>query len=226
MKTSESDIVFDYRALRLLVGLIALILPVIVVLIASTPLSSISASYYTEARDVFVGALFIIGALLLAYNGHTSMEKWVSKGAALAAVFAAIFPTTCDLCEANIKSVIHYIAAVILFSTIAYFCLGPFRKNTKGQRGKKGRRARIYLVCGWIIVGCMLGAGIAEVVLPPATRNALAITFLAELIALWAFALAWIVAGKVIPALVDEDERLKLSMEWRTKRAEPRSTAY
>ena len=72
----------------------------------------------------------------------------------------------------------------------------------------------------------MLGAGIAEVVLPPATRNALAITFLAELIALWAFALAWIVAGKVIPALVDEDERLKLSMEWRTKRAEPRSTAY
>ena len=36
MKTSESDIVFDYRALRLLVGLIALILPVIVVLVAST----------------------------------------------------------------------------------------------------------------------------------------------------------------------------------------------
>ena len=67
----------------------------------------------------------------------------------------------------------------------------------------------------------MLGAGVAEVALPPETRKALAITFLAELIALWAFALAWIVAGKVIPALVDEDERLKLSLAWRAKGVEP-----
>lgn len=137
MKTSDSDAVFDYRALRLLVGLIALILPVIVVLIASTSLSSISASYYTEARDVFVGALFIIGALLLAYNGHTSMEKWVSKGAAFASVFAAIFPTTCDLCEANIKSVIHYVAAVILFRRLRISAWDLFERTRKVKGGRK-----------------------------------------------------------------------------------------
>jgi hypothetical protein len=211
--------------LRLLVGLVALALPVVVMLVSSTPLASISASYYTEARDVFVGALFIIGALLLAYNGHTSVEKWVSKGAALAAVGAAIFPTTCDLCEADLKSGIHYAAAVILFSTIAYFCLGPFRKNTKGQKGKKGRRAAIYLACGLVIVGCMAGAGIAEVTLSAATRKAWAVVFVAELVALWAFALAWIVAGKVIPALADRDERLDLSLNLRAKGAEPRTTA-
>jgi hypothetical protein len=32
--------------------------------------SSISASYHTKVRDIFVGALFVIGALLPAYNGH------------------------------------------------------------------------------------------------------------------------------------------------------------
>jgi hypothetical protein len=226
MKTSDSNFVFDYRALRLLVGLVALALPMVVELLSSTPLASISASYYTESRDVFVGSLFIVGALLWAYNGHTSVEKWVSNGAALAAVIAAIFPTTCEVCEADPKSSLHYAAAVVLFSTIAYFCLGPFRKNTKGQNGKKGRRARVYLVCGWIILGCMLGAGIAEFTLTAAARKAWAITFVAELVALWAFAVAWIVAGKVIPPLVDEDEMLKPAWKWRTKSAEPHSTAF
>ncbi len=203
--------VFDYRALRLLVGIVAFALPVVVRLIASVPISSISASYHTDARDVFVGSLFVIGALLCAYNGHTPLQKWVSKGASLAAIIAAIFPTSCVLCEPGMKSVIHYVAAVVLFSTIAYFCLGPFRKNTKGQKGKKGRRATIYLVCGLIILGCMLGAGITEFTMSEATRKALAITFIAEFVAMWAFGIAWIVAGKAIPLLVDEDDRLVLS---------------
>ena len=210
---SEQKPVFDYRALRLLVGLVAFALPVVVIFISSTPLSSVSASYYTEARDVFVGSLFVIGALLLAYNGHTPPEKWVSKGASLAAIIAAIFPTSCNLCGADIKSFIHYVAAVILFSTIAYFCLGPFRKNTKGQKGKKGKRAIVYLVCGWIIIGCMLGVGATQFTMSVATRKALAITFVAEFVALWAFGVAWIVAGKVIPPLVDKDEMLKLSLK-------------
>jgi len=210
---SEQQPVFDYRALRLLVGLVAFALPVAARLISAIRLSSVSASYYTDARDVFVGSLFVIGALLIAYNGHTPPEKWVSKGAALAAIIAALFPTTCDECAADIKSTIHTVAAVILFSTIAYFCLGPFRTNTKGKKGKKGRRAAVYLVCGWIIIGCMLGAGAAQITMSDATRKTLAITFVAEFVALWAFGVAWIVAGKVIPPLVDEDERLKLSLK-------------
>lgn len=212
MTTSESrhKPVFDYRTLRLLAGLVAFALPVVAWLISSTPLSSISASYHTEARDVFVGSLFVIGALLWAYNGHTPREKCVSKGASLAAIIVAIFPTSCDFCASDIKSVIHYVAAVVLFSTIVYFCLGPFRKNTRGQEGKKGRRATIYLVCGLIILGCMLGAGVTEFTMSAATRKALAITFVAEFVALWAFGVAWIVSGKVIPPLVDKDDMLIL----------------
>jgi len=208
--TRQQNSVFDYRALRLMVGLVAFALPVVARLLSSRPISSISASYYTEARDAFVGELFVIGALMWAYNGHTDMEKWVSKIASIAAIIVAIFPTTCDLCESDLKSTIHYGAAIVLFSTIAYFCLGPFRKNTKGRKGKKGRRATIYLVCGWIILGCMLGAGSAKLILPVELQKSWAVTFVAEFAALWAFGVAWIVAGKVIPPLVDDDDRFVL----------------
>jgi hypothetical protein len=213
MTTSESEEqkpVFDYRALRLLVGLVAFALPFVVMLISSTPLSSISASYHTKARDVFVGLIFVIGALLWAYNGHTLQEKWVSKAGALAAICVAIFPTSCDLCESDTKATIHYGAAVILFSILAYFCLGPFRKKKEAETVKTRRRNMIYLICGLTIVVCMLGAGVTEFAISAATRKALSVTFVAEVVMLFAFGIAWIVAGKVISPLVDERDRLKL----------------
>ncbi len=209
---TENAPVFDYRALRFIVGLVAFALPMVVMIISSTPLQSISGSYHTEARDMFVGAMFMIGGLLVGYNGHTRQEKWSANVAAIASMIAAIFPTACNTCNGDTNSSIHYAAAIVLFSAIAYFCLAPFRKNTKGQQGKKGRRATIYLVCGWIIIGCMVAVGVAKLVLPAATEQALAVTFIAEFVALWAFGVAWIVSGKVIPALVDEEDRLNISL--------------
>lgn len=216
MKTSEPDrnLVFDYRALRALVGIVAFALPLVACTISSTPLTSISASYHTEARDSFVGLLFFIGAFLFAYNGHTTTEKWVSKGASLAAVLAAVFPTSCDTCESDIISTTHYAAAIVLFGTIAYFCVGPFRKRALDKKTMEGRRrATIYTVCGSIILGCMVGIGASEFVVPTETRKSLTITYYGELVALWAFGVAWFTAGKVLPPLVEEGKRLKLSFK-------------
>ena len=64
-------------------GLFALSLPFAASLISSSPLTSISASYHTEARDAFVGILCVVAAFLLAYNGHSPLEGRVSKTAAL-----------------------------------------------------------------------------------------------------------------------------------------------
>jgi len=210
MATQNATTVFDYRALRLLVGCVALALPFIVSLISSSPLSSISASYYTEARDAFVGMLFVVSAFLWAYNGHSAKEAWASKVAALAAIVVALFPTSCDHCETNLKSIIHYGAAVTLFAMLQYFCFGPFRKNTKGQAGKKGRRSRIYFICGTIMLGCMLSAGVTEMTMSTETIITFKITYWAEAIALGAFGVAWIVAGKYFRPLVDPDEALHL----------------
>lgn len=71
---NPSGAVFDYRTLRLLTGLIALCLPFLVSLRASPELSSISASYYTEARDLFVGMIFVVAAFMWAYQGHSKRQ--------------------------------------------------------------------------------------------------------------------------------------------------------
>ncbi len=191
-------------------GLFALSLPFAASLISSSPLTSISASYHTEARDAFVGILCVVAAFLLAYNGHSPLEGRVSKTAALAAICVAFLPTSCDECGTTTTSIAHYVAAALLFSGLAFFCLVPFRRNTKRVAGKKGRRGKVYFLCGWIMVGCMLGMVVAKLILPSETTDELRLTYWAEAIALGAFGVAWIVAGKYLPFLVDDDEALKV----------------
>jgi len=213
--------VFDYRTLRLLIGLIAFLLPIVAELLATADIPSISASYYTEARDAFVGMLFIVGAFLWAYNGHSSPQKYSSKVAGIAACFIAIFPTACHLCgtenppsscvscETTLVSIVHYISAGILFGVLAFFCLGPFRKNTKGKSGNKGRRAKIYFICGVLMLACIAVAAAANWLLDEAQVKVLRITYWAEFVAMMAFGIAWFTAGKWI-LFVDKEDAVKL----------------
>ena len=210
MGTNKRSEVFDYRALRLLVGLIAFLLPFIVSILSTNSLSSISASYYSNARDAFVGMMFIVGSFLWAYNGHTINEAIASKGASLASILVALFPTACDLCKTDLAARIHYTAAAILFAILAYFCLVPFRKNTKGKGGKKSLRSGIYLMCGIIMIACMVVIFIANSVMAKDIVTQLRLTYWGETISLAAFGFAWIIAGKYIPFFVDKEEKLHL----------------
>lgn len=210
MKNDEKGKVFDYRALRLLMGLIAFALPFVVSCISSNSLSSISASYHTEARDAFVGMLFVVGAFLWAYNGHTLPQAYASKLAALAAVLVAICPTACNGCESDIISKIHYISAAALFIILAFFCFGPFRENTKGKGGKKGLRSKIYFICGCIIGACIVVLFISNLILSEETMKTSRITYWGEAAALVAFGFAWIIAGKYLRPFVDEKDALRL----------------
>lgn len=200
--------VFDYRLLRLIMGLIALCLPLVVDMLSSSELASISASYFTEARDVFVGLLFVVGAMLLAYRGHNPAEAWGSNLAAVAAIGVALFPTAEFPGQGSWISTVHYVSAILLFSILAWFCFGPFRVRTKGRDGKRGRRARVYFMCGCTIVGAMVGLLVAKLTLASDVVIRYEMTYWAEFLALWAFGIAWITAGKVLPFLVSTDEAL------------------
>ncbi len=217
MTESESDqnILFDYRALRLLLGSIMFALPLLVIWISSTPLPSISASYYTEARDVFVGSLFIVAALLAAYNGRTIHEEVISNIGAVAAICVALSPTSCDGCPNDTKAIVHYAAAVVLFSVTVYFCFVPFQRKKPDELAKRSIRKIIYWVCGSLIIVSMVSIGAAEFALSEVTMKSLAVTFWGEFLALWAFGVAWIVASKVLPFIVDEDERYRPSFKLR-----------
>jgi hypothetical protein len=236
---------FDQLKLRLWVGVIAFLLPILTPLVAFTPLTSISASYYTNARDIFVGVLFVIGTLLWAYNGRSSetpdeqeeskirsivrkilrVDRKGEQGVVttlggLAAIAAALYPTACNTCTTNPRSVIHYFSAFILFATTVYICLFVFRykaiakakkKEIEGISGtKQKRRAGFYLGCGLGIIVCMAGAGGAQLVLPAAAEAAWGSTFVAEAVALWLFATAWMVASRYFPWFADDDERPRL----------------
>jgi len=248
MDTQKQDgdkyLVFDYKALRLMVGLIAFSLPFVVIIVNWSVTSSISASYHTKVRDVFVGALFVIGALLLAYNGHNPRldaaqiggvwgwlgrfwkaalefrrlerqyeERIISLLGGVAAITAALCPTACDDCDADVKSLIHGIAAGILFASVVYFCLVGFLDRVKDslfktweEGGKAKLRAWIYLICGVSIAVILIGAVIAPFVLTVSVAKERAITFWAETAALWLFGIAWMTASKCLRALVDTDE--------------------
>lgn len=73
----------------------------------------------------------------------------------------------------------------------------------------RGRRARIYLTCGWVIVAAMVGLAAAKILLPASTVSMYKMTYWAEFTALWAFGIAWITAGKVLPFLVEPKEALR-----------------
>lgn len=129
MGNSDQRAVFDYRTLRFILGWIAFSLPFVVSVVSTTSLKSISASYHTEAQDIFVGLLFIVGSFLVVYNGHLIREAVASKIAGFAAILVALFPTACYTCDVDLNSTIHYVSAVLLFGILTYFCLGPFREK-------------------------------------------------------------------------------------------------
>ena len=86
------------------------------------------------------------------------------------------------------------------FSTFAFFSLVQFTKTNKPGRMAKPKRTRnlIYKICGWIIVGCIIGIAIASF-LPAAVYQKIKFlkpTFTLETIALLAFGFSWLIKGE------------------------------
>jgi hypothetical protein len=157
MSTSRSsdDLVFNYRTLRLIIGALAFAFPAMVIALTGKITTSISASYHeVPTRDVFVGFLFVIGALLISYKGHvqeqaqgeqrtflqrvwdwlkTHQEDVVSSIGGMAAIFTALNPTACDGCSMDTKALIHSSGAFVLFSTVVYFSLIAFLRSLNGK---------------------------------------------------------------------------------------------
>lgn len=194
-------------------GIVVLALPFVVRWVSGDELTSISASYYTEARDLFVGSLFFISAFLWAYNGHHISQAIASKVASVATIIVALVPTACDTCEATLASYIHYGAAILLFLILAYFCFFPFSTRAQ-QKGVEGERRRmIYRACGWVIVSALLMMLSGIINLTDAQIKSIQLTYWVEFFSLIAFGVAWLVASQVrfdqIGLLVREEDALR-----------------
>jgi hypothetical protein len=206
MEKSRLSNLFDYKTLRFLLGLIALSLPFTVSLASSSRLNSISGAYNSDAKYILIGTLILVGVLLFVYSGHSVAESGVSKIASVAAIVTVIFPPACDGCSENIVSRIHFLSSGLLFLILAYFCLVPFQKGTRGAPGKRARRSLIYRICGWTMLVCIVGLLFANIFLTVATINEFRLTYYGEATSLIAFGIAWMVSGKMSRLFADEDE--------------------
>jgi hypothetical protein len=157
----------SYLKLRAMIGLVGILFP-IVLLIVGNFLSacdqvqeSLSAYYFTQARDVFVGLLFITGTLLLTYKGYDKTDSILANISGASAIGIALFPTNmgdgsnaCSLSSPYDMPLAHYICAAIFFISLIVFSLFIFTKTDPNEEPtpEKIKRNKVYKICGYIMV--------------------------------------------------------------------------
>jgi len=196
--------VINHKTMRVIIGLIAFLMPFAVWLLSDrSRLSSVSISYWTDSRDIFVGCLIVVGFFLSAYNGPGrcgGLEKLLSRAGCLFAICIALFPTRnfdkrIDGAPAwilyisnNKPQVIHYTAAISLFGCLFLMLLFfSFRASRKGKAG----RSMTYI---GFSLGMLLGMPVLYIILDKiyGLYDAL---FYVEWLGLGLFGAGWLTAG-------------------------------
>jgi hypothetical protein len=204
----------DQRTMKLIVGVIAIALPILTNYLASlfgSELSSISESYWEGGwpQTIFVGFLFAIASFLFAYNGKSRSEMILSKVAAGAALGVAMFPCACDG-NPEIIPDLHYVSAGAMFGVLTYFCYLFLRRALEKGHAEAKIRAGIYAVCGVAIVACSLALAYNGLTQGSLSRHFADFVFWAEAGGLWAFGVSWLTASHVLPVVNRADERFRL----------------
>lgn len=208
----------DYRAVKLIVGLIALSLAGLTQVFSPAPLTSISASYYTGgwAQTIFLGFLFAIAAFLLAYNGMTRVETVLAKVAAVAAAGVALYPCGCGSPLVLARGAysprlpaVHFASAAVMFLVLAYFAWGFYRRARAKGHAEATIRAWIYAGCTLVIVGSIAALAVHALVGGSGTGPDY-VTYWGETFGLVAFGISWLVASRAVPGITRPDERLYL----------------
>ena len=201
----------DHRTIKLIVGIIALSLATLTNLFSTTPLTSISASYYAGgwSQTIFIGFQFAIAAFLMAYNGVSKTEMVLSKVASLAALGVALFPCECDGHPVLIPH-IHGISAAIMFFILAFFCREFYRRARAKGYTEALRRARIYVICGALIVASILALAFDHFTDGSLTKIFPRFVFYGEATGLIAFGVSWLTASRTFPVITSKQERFHL----------------
>lgn len=209
------------KLLRLGVGIIGTTLPV--ALIAGNWIvgdktvvpASMSGSYYTSTRNLFVGALCALGVFLIGYR-HTRRQNRCTWFAGLCALVVALAPTAPPVprTEPAWIGYLHLSSAGALIFTLGVFCwvvfTGYARPVSTGPESlarrlwtwlaslrdafTRGPLGRLYFACGLLVF--VSGAlGVYTRVWPAGWSTGWSSLYLFEAIAVVAFGTAWIAAG-------------------------------
>lgn len=214
---SDNGLVISYLALRKSVGFLGIFLPLVLITGSfvvgnCTQLQpSISHYYYTIMGSYFVGSLCAVSLFLFSYKGYGLHDRITALIAAISAMVVAFCPTNKDhtsLCEYIViprsipVSSLHYTAAGVLFSCLAYFSLFLFTKSNitrLEQESPKKIRNNVYIVCGIVIVVCIALIAVYHFVDSLESRYAAyKPVVILESAALVAFGISWLVKGEAV----------------------------
>lgn len=238
-KEVRNELVVSYLTLRKLIGISGMLLPFILIFITSRIGTdeaiepSISSYYYTSSGEIFVVILSTLAVFLFTYTGYDPAENRWTTLAGIGALGVAFFPTSSADVARNAFSVHtarpivpgffgliewHFLFAALFFGCTAVMSLVYFTQTTAGKpleiAGKKtpkGHRNRVYVICGWTIIGSILGIGVHFGLVKFAGINLVGdfpIVFLLEFIAVEAFGLSWLTKGQTLWPDKETDERI------------------
>jgi hypothetical protein len=211
-----NQLVISYMFLRQIVGGIGTLLPIVLlvgVAISSTQPrpDSMSGYYYTDMRNIFVGALCALGVFLGAYDGYDDVDRWITNIAGLGAIGVAFCPTKPAVCVAGARACpassvarlstsqqavgdIHVFFAAATFIMLGLMAL-RFARGGKTQR-YRGENL-IYRASGITILSCVILAVLSNLL--PASVNAhWPLLFIFEAVAVFSFGFSWFVKGRTM----------------------------
>jgi hypothetical protein len=212
MYSNPKRVEIDHHTIKLIVGVIAIFLPILTYFLSETSIESISASYHEGGwpRNIFVGFLFSISAFLLAYNGNSTREMVLSKIAAFAAIGVAMFPCECGN-HPQIIPYVHGASAAVMFGILATFCYIFYQRAHAKGHFQARLRAKIYALCGIVIAASMLTIALDNFFDGAISSKISHLTFYGETAGLVSFGVAWLLASRIVPFITGKDERLPLS---------------
>jgi len=224
-RTADPDTaryVRSFLIMRTLVGVLGIALPILLVLVDGVwfdagPLrESLSAYYYSGARELFVGGLSAIGVFLITYKvAENNLDNTLSLLAGLSVVVVALFPTSRPSNLIGLTALqnrwgesfvagIHFVAAALFIFSLAVisYSFGK-REGRPREDGVPQRRSRrfwrtYHWICAALILAAFLWSGVTELTDLGPSRSLL----YGEVVAVWAFAASWLWKGLEIRTLL------------------------
>jgi len=219
--STANHLLISERALQQTVGWIAFLMPISVRLLAFLSpdqvwtTNSISAYYYSSARDVFVGALAVGGVVMAFFNTGHRHDRWLSILAGASAIGIALFPMKISIGVLRSPNTIlpddesklvdtllhaphgplgyHFIFVAIFFVLTFYLVAFRFRANTPSlPTQEKRQRNKVYIACGAIMAVAFVWIAILEL------NGQQQSIFWPETLAVMAFSAAWLVKGQLV----------------------------
>ena len=217
--TQSEQLIISFLSIRKAIGILGIALP-FALLFGSVLIDncdqiqgSISAYYYTQVRNIFVGILCAVSFYLFSYNGYDKKDRVLSALCGMSSLGVAFLPTSVDqplsncvtlLVEDSMISNLHFFCAGLFFFLSAYISIKQFTQGKPNPTPKKIKRNRIYKWCGYIMILCLILIGLYTALLNERFPNLYSLkpVFWLETFALWAYGTSWLVKGEAL--LADE----------------------